>query len=221
MISRNVCFSIKVEFFFSTSLKTVGSNNYSYFMESFAIGVGTLDGGILGSYDVEDKRQGEFSGTSPAKDSSLFGNESDSDIDDLELMLRDSAGGSAKVLGPDKARALCFLNGEELLCEVEGNACVLCLRLAENAKPKILISIIQDSREKSGKVKVRENDLVVTVAGKICGKGLGEFLGRALEKKVVGNSLTRGLSREIGEYIETRGKDAKAIVVVAKISKEL
>eukprot|EP00826_Nyctotherus_ovalis_P066891 TRINITY_DN9940_c0_g2_i3.p1 TRINITY_DN9940_c0_g2~~TRINITY_DN9940_c0_g2_i3.p1 ORF type:complete len:245 (+),score=47.61 TRINITY_DN9940_c0_g2_i3:478-1212(+) len=221
MINHNVCFSIKIELFFSTSLKTIGPNSHSYFMESFAIGVGTLDADILGSYDVEDKKRAEFSGMSPVKDCSLFGNESDSDVDDLEQILKDSAGKSMKSSGSDKAGALCFLNGEELLCEAEGDAGVLCLRPAENSGPEILISVMQDSRERSGKVRVRENDLVVIVAGRICGKGLKEFIGKVLERKTVSDSLTRELSKEIGEYIEMREKEVKAIVVVTKISKEL
>jgi len=185
-------------------------------MESSAIGIGTLDDGLLEScgrvrmLGIQDQKLLGAAGASPLKDYSLFGNDSE-DSDAEELV---SLPPKTPVNPTTKFRALCFLNGEEILYEVEGEAQILCLRLSETSEPKILSSTIQDPRIK--RVEVRENDLVVMMVGKTNEE---ELVKKTVMGKKLKSGITRKLSKEIANNIEVSDKNARVIIIVAKISK--
>lgn len=171
---------------------------------------------VFGGMTLGVQEQRGLSGVSPLKDYSLFDNDSeDSDQDEFEpiTLTRISIDDNTK------PKAFCFLSGDELLCEVDGDAKVFCVRLCKTSEPEILITTIQDSRMK--KVQVQENDLLVVVIGKTGEGNIAEFMKKKLLEESIKGNVQRKLSKEIGEYLETREKDVKATIIVAKISREI
>jgi hypothetical protein len=211
-----VCCIHIIELFFSSSSEVLGSNAYSYFMESSVIGIDTLDGGLLGScgevgmLGVQDQKPLGTVGVSPLKDYSLFGNDSE-DSDPEELVHLPP---KAPVSSTTKPRALCFLNGEEVVYEAEGEAQIMCLRLNEASEPKILSSTMQDPRMR--RVEIKENDLVVMIVGKTNEE---ELVKKAMMGKKLRSGITRKLSKELSNNIEARDKNARVTIIVAKISR--
>lgn len=198
-------------------------------MESSAIGVGTLDNGFFGYYgpiSCDTQNQRMLPATSPLKDRSLFGNDSDdSDIDELELMSRvlnflpkeTAVGESGKGKEP---RSLCYLSGEELLYEGNGEVAFFCLRACKDSDPVILTKIAKSSKEEIRKIRVQENDLVVMMAGRICEEEILEVVKRLIKGKAGRNVLPREFLKEATEELESRSKEV-LILIVAKISKAI
>eukprot|EP00826_Nyctotherus_ovalis_P036220 TRINITY_DN3197_c0_g2_i1.p1 TRINITY_DN3197_c0_g2~~TRINITY_DN3197_c0_g2_i1.p1 ORF type:complete len:171 (-),score=55.94 TRINITY_DN3197_c0_g2_i1:176-688(-) len=168
-----------------------------------------------GCMETQEQRAG------PLRDYSLFGNDSDdSDLDELEAVVK-GIPESAQVSASGKSKALCALSGEELYCEASGEAEIVCVRLGEGLEPKIVASIVQDSREKSKKVQVQENDLLVVIVGKACTEGIIELIKKTTKEKATRSGLAKRVAEELGECLEGVEKSARMTIIAAKISREI
>jgi len=154
-------------------------------------------------------------GESFIRDCSLFGNESeDSDFDELELITKDFplAENTKLPVAPNKTKAFCFLRGEELVCEADGEAEVLCLRLCKASEPKILISIKKNIEGEMERIRVKENDILIMIEGKICEEGVIETIKKS-------NKSSKKPIKEVVNYLESTNK--KATIIVARISRRI
>lgn len=225
----NVKYVKILELFFSSSVRTIGTNNYPYFMESFAIGIGALDSGVRDSVvfpETQNQKPLDPLPIGPLKDYSLFGNDSDcSDLDELEVMSKglnipnkEIAKDTGKEVDKAKdSKVLCLLDGEDLLCEVNGESNLLCLRLNEGSDLQILLNVVKDLQGEAKKLKVQEGDLLVITAGKMDGEDLFELLKKTIKKTEVKHISPSKLSKEIVGEVEKTIKDSRITVIIAKI----
>jgi hypothetical protein len=136
----------------------------------------------------------------PMHDFSLFVNDSDGSIEELEVVSKD--------LEVNTTSSIAALSEDELMCEACGKVIVACIRLSTN-EPDILIFLTGEEKNCS-KVKVIANDFVIMIAGDELKINKEKF--KAILKGVGRNVSAHKVSREVLENVR-RGE----MVIAARI----
>lgn len=199
-------------FFFSSSVKTIGTNSNAFFLESLSIGVGEANNDV-NIWQGQSKTHKPTS--APSNDSSLFGN--DSEYSDFEELDKNSHCTSVT----KETGTFCMLNGEDLLCEVKGCSNVFCLRFSEKTGLKVILSITGNSEESSKRIRIQENDILLVITTKISEKELKELIKKIIHYKNPKEIPIRIFPKEITEHLEKVEKDLNTIVIAGRIMREI
>ncbi len=231
--------------FFASAVKTIGANKDVYFMESCMIGIGcpepalpgldlSLDPACTSQPLSSSPKLSELSMCHPLNhppigDYSLFGNDSDGSISGLgsdepeDPLPCDPTGTKRTILrtvenGPS---ALCSLNGPELTCESNPKVTVFCIRFEEEMGPKVIFSSEKEKKMDTGKVKVREDDLLVlaTASGdsnnNLNKEEIIELIKRITKGRVPRTVQPRKLANEVATKVYTKNRDQKEVSITA------
>ena len=203
--------------FFSSLVETIGDNN-SYFIDSFSIGIGNWDTDISTFNDGESIALNPKIPAESLNDYILFGNDSDcSDFEDIEAISKDlnmvPSKPISKRLPNEITAAICFLKKEELICELNGNVSIFCIRRFETG-----LSILLSTYGKNSiKLQVKEGDVVIIITKEVTKAEVYETFKKSMNK-ITEEKIMKYF---INEIITKFNNEINMTVITAKIMKRI